>query len=124
MARKNSRKNYPSSISVPNFCWHKGHKYECGLSLSCVFAGNKALDLCNGGMIWSCCVPRDQVDGSGSSGSSGAGSGGGSGSGVAHYDGDETAVSPHHHGSSYYDGAISQNASRFPDLDSFWHVSG
>ena len=30
----------------------------------------KALDLCNGGMIWSCCVPRDrlgtQVRGSGS----------------------------------------------------------
>ena len=21
----------------------------------------QALDLCNGGMIWSCCVPRDQV---------------------------------------------------------------
>lgn len=46
---------------MPNNCWYRGHKYECGLSLSCVFGGNKALDLCNGGMIWSCCVPRDRV---------------------------------------------------------------
>ena len=46
---------------VPNHCWFRGHKYECGLSLSCVFNGDKALDLCNGGMIWSCCVPRDRI---------------------------------------------------------------
>jgi len=46
---------------VPNHCWYQSTKYECGLSLSCVFAGAKALDLCNGGMIWSCCVPRDRV---------------------------------------------------------------
>eukprot|EP00094_Tigriopus_californicus_P003924 TCALIF_03778-PA protein Name:"Similar to Sb Serine proteinase stubble (Drosophila melanogaster)" AED:0.60 eAED:0.60 QI:0/0.57/0.37/0.75/0.57/0.75/8/0/595 len=53
-----------SLFTVPNFCWYRGHKYECGLSLSCVFGGNKALDLCNGGMIWSCCVPRSEVDSS------------------------------------------------------------
>jgi len=46
---------------VPNHCWYQGNQYECGLSLSCVFAGAKAMDLCNGGMIWSCCVPRDRV---------------------------------------------------------------
>eukprot|EP00090_Calanus_glacialis_P047407 TRINITY_DN9832_c0_g1_i2.p1 TRINITY_DN9832_c0_g1~~TRINITY_DN9832_c0_g1_i2.p1 ORF type:complete len:242 (-),score=49.56 TRINITY_DN9832_c0_g1_i2:1518-2243(-) len=46
---------------VPNHCWYQGTQYECGLSLSCVFAGAKAMDLCNGGMIWSCCVPRDRV---------------------------------------------------------------
>ena len=46
---------------VPNFCWYSGAQYECGLSLSCVFAGAKAMDLCNGGMIWSCCVPRDRI---------------------------------------------------------------
>lgn len=46
---------------VPNHCWYQGNKYECGLSLSCVFSGAKAMDLCNGGMIWSCCVPRDKV---------------------------------------------------------------
>ena len=48
-------------IVVPNFCWYSGAQYECGLSLSCVFAGAKAMDLCNGGMIWSCCVPRDRI---------------------------------------------------------------
>ncbi|XP_023345139.1 serine proteinase stubble isoform X1 [Eurytemora carolleeae] len=46
---------------VPNQCWYEGSRYECGLSLSCVFSGAKALDLCNGGMIWSCCVPRDKI---------------------------------------------------------------
>ena len=46
---------------VPNYCWYANDRYECGLSLSCVFSGAKALDLCNGGMIWSCCVPRDRV---------------------------------------------------------------
>jgi len=48
---------------VPNHCWYQGHRYECGLSLSCVFAGSKPLDLCNGGMVWSCCVPRARTGG-------------------------------------------------------------
>ena len=26
---------------VPNHCWYQSNKYECGLSLSCVFAGAK-----------------------------------------------------------------------------------
>ena len=46
---------------VPNYCWYGGDRFECGLSLSCVFSGAKAMDLCNGGMIWSCCVPRDRI---------------------------------------------------------------
>ena len=53
--------NVFSFTVVPNHCWYQGTQYECGLSLSCVFAGAKAMDLCNGGMIWSCCVPRDRV---------------------------------------------------------------
>jgi hypothetical protein len=48
---------------VPNHCWYRGHKYDCGVSLGCVFSGKKALDLCNGGMVWSCCVPRSMIDG-------------------------------------------------------------
>ncbi len=24
--------------------------------------GQKSLDLCNGGLIWTCCVDRDQID--------------------------------------------------------------
>ena len=27
-----------------------------------MFSGSKALDLCNGGMVWSCCVPRSRVN--------------------------------------------------------------
>ena len=27
-----------------------------------MFGGQKPMDLCNGGMIWSCCVDRDKVD--------------------------------------------------------------
>ena len=53
---------FPRFVAVvPNYCWYGGQQYECGLSLSCVFSGAKALDLCNGGMIWSCCVPKDHV---------------------------------------------------------------
>ena len=47
---------------VPNHCYFRGNRYNCGLSLSCVFSGSKALDLCNGGMVWSCCVPRSRVN--------------------------------------------------------------
>ena len=28
-----------------------------------MFAGSKPLDLCNGGMVWSCCVPRARTNG-------------------------------------------------------------
>uniref|UniRef100_A0A182MB37 Uncharacterized protein n=1 Tax=Anopheles culicifacies TaxID=139723 RepID=A0A182MB37_9DIPT len=44
---------------IPQTCRHKGRKFECGLSLSCVLGGGKPLDLCSGGMIWSCCIDRD-----------------------------------------------------------------
>ncbi|XP_063840770.1 serine proteinase stubble-like isoform X7 [Scylla paramamosain] len=49
-------------FSIPQTCWYKSNQYECGLSVSCVFQGSKPIDLCSGGMIWSCCVPRDKVD--------------------------------------------------------------
>ncbi|XP_074042204.1 serine proteinase stubble isoform X4 [Leptinotarsa decemlineata] len=44
---------------IPQSCRFRGHKYECGLSISCVLGGGRPLDLCSGGMIWSCCVDRD-----------------------------------------------------------------
>lgn len=47
---------------VPNYCWYRGEKYECGLSLTCAMTGKKAMDLCNGGLIWTCCVDRDKID--------------------------------------------------------------
>ena len=47
---------------VPNNCWYRGNKYECALSITCAVQGQKSLDLCNGGLIWTCCVDRDQID--------------------------------------------------------------
>ena len=47
---------------VPNYCWYRGEKYECGLSLTCAMTGRKAMDLCNGGLIWTCCVDRGKID--------------------------------------------------------------
>ncbi|CAB4055359.1 Serine proteinase stubble,Serine protease lint [Lepeophtheirus salmonis] len=32
---------------IPNHCWYRG---------------KTSMDLCNGGMIWTCCVDRDQID--------------------------------------------------------------
>jgi hypothetical protein len=47
---------------VPNYCWYRGEKFECGLSLTCAMTGRKAMDLCNGGLIWTCCVDREKID--------------------------------------------------------------
>ncbi|EDS34710.1 serine protease [Culex quinquefasciatus] len=44
---------------IPQTCRHKGRKFECGLSISCVLGGGKPVDLCSGGMIWSCCIDRE-----------------------------------------------------------------
>ena len=41
---------------------YRGAQYDCNLATTCVFGGKKPMDLCNGGMIWSCCVDRDKVD--------------------------------------------------------------
>lgn len=51
---------------IPQTCKFKGRRFECGLSISCVLAGGRPLDLCSGGMIWSCCVDRDFHQDSGS----------------------------------------------------------
>ena len=47
---------------IPNNCWYRGDKYECSLSITCAISGRKSMNLCNGGLIWSCCVQRDKID--------------------------------------------------------------
>jgi hypothetical protein len=51
---------------IPQTCKYRNKKYECGLSISCILGGGKPMDLCSGGMIWSCCVdiasPVEQED--------------------------------------------------------------
>ena len=47
---------------MPNNCWYRGEKYECALSITCAVQGRKSLDLCNGGLIWTCCVDREAID--------------------------------------------------------------
>ncbi|XP_061397380.1 probable threonine protease PRSS50 [Musca vetustissima] len=46
---------------IPQTCRYRGQKFECGLSISCVLSGGKPLDLCSGGMIWSCCVDKEET---------------------------------------------------------------
>ncbi|XP_032688301.1 uncharacterized protein LOC116852246 isoform X2 [Odontomachus brunneus] len=46
---------------IPQSCKYKGAKFECGLSISCVLGGGRPVDLCSGGMIWSCCVDDDDI---------------------------------------------------------------
>ncbi|XP_055920713.1 serine proteinase stubble isoform X4 [Eupeodes corollae] len=67
LSRRNSPSYYGMEESVmdmlgrmiPQTCRFRGHKFECGLSISCVLGGGKPVDLCSGGMIWSCCVDRE-----------------------------------------------------------------
>ncbi|GAB6023519.1 hypothetical protein CHUAL_008294 [Chamberlinius hualienensis] len=47
-----------SSPFVPQHCYYRGGLYACGLGISCVFQGSRPLDLCSGGLLWSCCVPK------------------------------------------------------------------
>ncbi|XP_063228917.1 serine proteinase stubble-like isoform X3 [Bacillus rossius redtenbacheri] len=47
---------------IPQTCRYKGSKYDCGLSISCVLSGGRPLDLCSGGMLWSCCVDTDSAE--------------------------------------------------------------
>lgn len=47
----------PNLVIQPN-CEYKGVKYNCGLSLACTLAGGVTKDLCNGGPLWQCCVPK------------------------------------------------------------------
>ncbi|XP_050462799.1 uncharacterized protein LOC126857427 isoform X1 [Cataglyphis hispanica] len=46
---------------IPQTCKYKGTKFECGLSISCVLGGGRPVDLCSGGLIWSCCVDDDDI---------------------------------------------------------------
>jgi len=47
---------------TPTLLRYRGNEYGCNLATTCMFEGKKAMDLCNGGMIWSCCVPRDKIE--------------------------------------------------------------
>ncbi|XP_071572730.1 uncharacterized protein [Temnothorax nylanderi] len=46
---------------IPQTCKYKGAKFECGLSISCVLGGGRPVDLCSGGLIWSCCVDDEDI---------------------------------------------------------------
>jgi len=54
---------YSGELSlVPSFCWYRGEKFDCGLSITCAIQGKKSMDMCNGGLVWTCCVSREAVD--------------------------------------------------------------
>ncbi|XP_021918741.1 proclotting enzyme [Zootermopsis nevadensis] len=60
-AYKSNYTRFFEDLLIPQTCWYNSVKFDCGLSISCVFAGGKPLDLCSGGLIWSCCVSRDKI---------------------------------------------------------------
>ncbi|XP_065216276.1 phenoloxidase-activating factor 3-like isoform X2 [Planococcus citri] len=47
---------------IPQTCWYNGNTFDCSLSISCIIDGGKPLDLCSGGLIWSCCITPDKVN--------------------------------------------------------------
>ncbi|XP_029344460.1 serine proteinase stubble isoform X2 [Acyrthosiphon pisum] len=67
---KKKKGRFFEQFLIPQTCWYNSNKFDCGLSISCVLEGGKPVDLCSGGMIWSCCVSRDKIQTSGSSSSS------------------------------------------------------
>ncbi|XP_074599422.1 trypsin-1-like [Brevipalpus obovatus] len=44
-------------LSFPQQCFYQGDQFQCGLGVSCWMSGKQPLDLCSGGVLWSCCVP-------------------------------------------------------------------
>ncbi|KYQ48687.1 Serine proteinase stubble [Trachymyrmex zeteki] len=46
---------------IPQTCKYKGARFECGLSISCVMNGGRPVDLCSGGLLWSCCVDDEDI---------------------------------------------------------------
>ncbi|KAG8189136.1 hypothetical protein JTE90_018430 [Oedothorax gibbosus] len=46
-------------LAAPRTCFYQGNSYSCGLSIGCWFQGKRSMDLCSGGVVWSCCVPRN-----------------------------------------------------------------
>ena len=56
--------NSLSSLHVPRFltafpqeCFYQGESFACGLGMNCWMQGKRPVDLCSGGVLWSCCVP-------------------------------------------------------------------
>ncbi|XP_064470653.1 serine proteinase stubble-like isoform X2 [Ornithodoros turicata] len=47
------------SQAFPQKCFYRGGAYSCGFGLTCWIQGKRPVDLCNGGVVWSCCIPRD-----------------------------------------------------------------
>ncbi|KAF7489923.1 Serine proteinase stubble [Sarcoptes scabiei] len=46
-------------LSFPQKCYHQSEIYHCTFGITCWMSGQRPLDLCNGGIFWSCCVPFD-----------------------------------------------------------------
>lgn len=44
-------------ITIPRTCRYGGGVFTCQLSVTCALSGHRPIDLCHGGLLWSCCVP-------------------------------------------------------------------
>jgi len=44
-------------LSFPQECFYQGESFSCSLGVNCWMQGKRPVDLCSGGVLWSCCVP-------------------------------------------------------------------
>lgn len=48
---------YFAFVAFPQQCFYQGEQYSCGVGMNCWMQGKRPVDLCSGGVLWSCCVP-------------------------------------------------------------------
>jgi len=48
----------PLILAFPQQCHYQGEQYQCGTGMGCWMQGMRPVDLCSGGVMWSCCVPH------------------------------------------------------------------
>ena len=47
-----------TTLAFPQQCHYQGEQYQCGTGMGCWMQGMRPVDLCSGGVMWSCCVPH------------------------------------------------------------------
>ncbi|KAH7643901.1 trypsin-1 [Dermatophagoides farinae] len=48
-------------LSFPQKCHYQSETHHCTFGITCWMSGHRPLDLCNGGIFWSCCVPFETI---------------------------------------------------------------
>ena len=48
-------------VAFPQKCHYQSETHHCTFGITCWMSGHRPLDLCNGGIFWSCCVPFETI---------------------------------------------------------------